>query len=161
MSLFGKYNRVIDELMHGLWSLFITLIAASLGLSMDKSVIIFFAGWLIDLDHLFNPFIAKKILKIKDFKGTITSSDQGYTIKVLHGFDIALIISLLAFWLQKDLMFSVGLFSVLSFHELWDFMVYPHNWQELFFVTRIAKKFHPGIRKKAVSIVFDNDSLKY
>lgn len=161
MGLFGRYNGITDELIHGLLSLAAAGCGHIYGLDFTLAMIVFFSGWIIDLDHLLNTFIAKKIFKIKGYKGTIFSCSHGYTFKILHGMDLALIIGTLVAWWRQDLVFGTALFMAMSLHEIWDFIVYPHRWTELFLVTRWAVKFKPGIRRKGVGLIFDNNTLKY
>lgn len=159
-SLFGKYNILVDESGHILFSLMISLIGLFLGLDIEQFIICFLAGILIDLDHLLN-FVIAKFLKVKNYKKDILYGSGGYTFKILHGFDLALLFSFIIYFIFQDLLFSSFLFFSLSLHELWDFLVYPHSWRELFFITRASCRFRPGMRKKFIGKIFDLDTLKY
>lgn len=159
-SLFGKFNPFIDESVHVMFALIVSIIGVVSGLSMSSAIIILFSGLMIDIDHLFNREVAK-IARIKDYKGTTSYHQGGYVIKILHGLDISLLIALIVFISGGSLIFSVFLFLTLSAHHLWDFVIYPHSWKELFLILRIINKFQPGKRKKFTGIIFDNNTLKY
>jgi len=155
-SVFGKFNPFIDETGHILLTLIIILIL-SREISFYEKLALFVIGIAIDLDHLLNPIIAK----LFGTKATITPSKEqlGVTVKVLHGIDVALLISLFYFYFENNIYMSIGIFTVLVLHELWDYFVYDYTYKELFLITRMGLKFKPGTRKKHVGIIFDQDSL--
>ena len=158
-SVFGRFNTLIDEGVHVLLSFAISAAAVLLGLDMWLAVICFLSAILIDIDHFFNPGIAKA-LGIKGFNG-IKYGSGGYTIKIFHGFDVALAVSAACYLSIGDMLFSACLFACLCTHEIWDFLVYPHTWKELFLTSRISCRFKPGKRKFLTGLFFDISSLKY
>jgi len=160
-KILGKYSLYKDELVHVLLSLPIVTVGYMLNLSFVQAVICFLAGFMIDADHFFNNFIVKKVIKVKEYKGTVVRGADGYTPKVFHGIDAAAVVGFYVHWSEQNWVFATCIFSVLVFHELWDFLVYPHHHSELFLVSRAVKKFRPGIRKRLVGVFFDNNTLKY
>lgn len=160
-SLFGPFNLFVDELVHGLLSLILVFIGYYFGLDLNECLILFLTGYLIDIDHLLNPLILKYILKVKDQNMGIIHGSNGYSIRILHGLDTAFVISLIVYFLNNNLAFSIFLFLILTAHELWDFAVYHFNWKELFFITRANKNFIPGSRKYFVGKIFDEETLKF
>jgi hypothetical protein len=159
-SLFGKFNSFIDEGVHIFLSLLVAIIGYSFGLSLYYSLVIFLAGsFLIDLDHFFNAFICRNILKIPDYKGGIRHGDKGYAPKIFHGFDVVFLISVVC--IQIDLLFGMFLFVSLSLHLLWDFAVYPNRASSLFFASRAFNKFRVGPRNYFIGKIFDLDTLHW
>lgn len=160
LALFGGYNSFIDEGIH----LFLSGCVASMGyisgLDIKLSLITFLAGALLDIDHIFSKPIAK-LIKAESYKGNIFHGSNGYTIKILHGFDLALIFGVAGFYITSSSIFGACLFLSLSLHEFWDFIVYPHTWWELLLITRASKNFKPGLRKNLIGIIFNNNSLKF
>ncbi len=159
-SLFGKFNPVIDEAGHAILTILITLVSYFSGLSLEHTAIAFILGFAIDIDHFFNTFICKRILKVKNYKGTHFRCDQGYTPKILHGIDIALVVGILL-TIYTDTLFGLTVFLVLSFHEIWDFIVYSHKANELLFITRMYHRFKPGKRNYLRGLIFDEDTLMW
>lgn len=159
-SLFGQYNPLIDEGIHVALSALIAYIGYLFGLTFLESLFVFIAGLLIDIDHLLSSRIAR-LIKLKKYRGTVTSGSDGYTIKIFHGIDVAAIIGLLLYITTKDPMFGFYMFFSLSMHEIWDFIVYPHKANEILLATRMAHGFKPGIRKYFTGIIFDNKTLKF
>jgi hypothetical protein len=157
-SIIGKYNIIIDEIGH----IFISVITIFIlniifSFTFGQILVLFIASIFIDLDHLFNPIIGR----IFGLKATIIPSklQNGVTIKILHGIDIFLVFSIIIIYVYGDFGFAIGMFVVLTFHELWDYLVYDHTSKELFLITRAMAKFNPGQRKSMLNIVFDQDSL--
>ncbi len=159
-GLFGKYNVLIDEGIHVLLSTAVSATGYFLGLNLSFSILCFALGILIDVDHFLNSFLAKK-LHINSYKTGFSYGSNGYTIKLLHGFDIALILSILAYMINGNILLAISIFTNLSVHEFWDFIVYPFTWKELFLVTRARSVFKPGIRKYFKGIFFNLSRLKY
>lgn len=159
-SIFGKFNLIIDELIHLLLSSIISLIGFIMGLSIFETVICFILAILIDIDHIFNPIIAK-CTGIKAYGNKIVYGFDGYVIKIFHGFDISLIICIAAYFFYGNLLFSMILYLNLCLHEFWDFSVYKHSWKELFLLTRIINRFKPGERDTYVGYFFEIDTLNY
>jgi len=159
-SLFGKFSPFKDESVHVILALLVSLIGVISGLDMSSALIILFAGLLIDLDHIFNPYLAM-LIGVKNYNGGIAYHADGYSFKILHGYDISFIIGLIVWLSGASLLFSIFLFLVLSIHQLWDTMVYPYSWKEAFLITRILSGFCPGERKKYRGIFFDIKTLKY
>lgn len=159
-SFFGKFNSILDESVHVFLSFLVAGIGYYIGLSAYYSLVIFLAGsFLVDIDHLFNTFICRDILKIQDYKGSIKHGDKGYAPNIFHGIDVAILISALC--LQIDLLFGIFLFINLSLHLLWDFMVYPNRAYFLFFTSRAFNKFKVGPRDYFVGKIFDLDTLHW
>ena len=152
--MFGKYSVIIDELIHFAIAGTITTITTLLGDLLPIQALLLFlsASILIDLDHLLNPLIAK----ILNITCNIIPSrkNNGYTIKILHGIDIALLLGLVLYFISHNLSFSIGLSLGLITHEVYDFLVYPFTWKELFLITRAMCKFKPGERKRCKNLIF-------
>ena len=158
-TLFGKYNLFIDESVHIIASLLVYVASIILGLDIFLAAVCFFSGIVIDMDHFLNEIIAK-LIGIKGYRG-IMHGTGGYTIKILHGFDVALAIAVASYLASNNMIFALCLFANLCLHEMWDFLVYPHTWKELLFITRAASGFKPGRRGSFKGIFFDISSLKY
>ncbi|QQR82178.1 hypothetical protein IPJ70_02735 [Candidatus Campbellbacteria bacterium] len=158
-SLFGPYNPYIDLVGHlTTTALLLSPIISKLNLTeIFLCVVITYA---VDVDHLLNTFICKRILKVPGYNGTITRADKGYTPKILHGIDVALLVGILVALYSTN---TVGLALALTLigHTLWDFIVYPHNASEMFLVTRVWKRFKPGERTYLTGLIFDTKTLKY
>ncbi|MBN2367636.1 hypothetical protein JXC34_01355 [Candidatus Woesearchaeota archaeon] len=159
-SIFGRYNSLVDELIHVSLSFIISIIGYSVGLSLKFSILCFFSGILLDIDHVFNGVIAR-MLGLKSYKKSLIYSSDGHTIKIMHGFDVALVISSVLFYFFQNFLFSFFIFLSLCIHELWDFLVYPYTWKELFLLTRALTKFNPGIRKSFKGMFFERKTLNY
>lgn len=159
--LLGKYSQMKDEAVHILISLIVSGIGyVFYGYGFVFFAICFFAGIAIDADHLLNSIIAKK-LRLPSYVDTVRYGTNGYTIKIFHGFDAAFLVATAVFFLTRDFNFAFFLGINLCAHELWDFIVYPHSWRELFLATRWRTHFRPGIRKKAKNLIFDSATLKF
>jgi hypothetical protein len=159
-SLFGEYNAFIDVFVHVLLSLIVSLLLFYFTQDLALSFLCFLLGIFLDLDHLLNPTIAK-LIKLKGHESNIAYQKDGYVSKILHGFDAALLLSLISLFLTDNYFFFIALFLNFCLHEIWDFLVYPHSWKELFLITRIVTRFRPGERKKFIGKFFDLKTLKY
>lgn len=160
-KILGKYSLIKDESIHVLLSLPVIALGCLMNLSLAQAAVCFAAGFMVDADHFFNNLIVKKVVKVKEYRGTMSRGADGYTPKIFHGIDMA---AAAGFYVQhsaENWIFATCLFLVLVLHELWDFWVYPHHYSELFLVSRAVKRFKPGIRNKLVGVFFDNDTLKY
>ncbi|HRY63701.1 MAG TPA: hypothetical protein P5267_03830 [Patescibacteria group bacterium] len=157
----GKYSLIKDELVHIFLSLPVIGIGYILNLSLVQLVVCFLAGFFVDADHFFNSFIVKKVVRFREYKGTISRGSHGYTPKIFHGVDAAAAVGFYVHWSEQNWIFATCIFAVLVLHELWDFLVYPHHYSELFLISRAARKFKPGLREKFVGVFFDNETLKY
>ena len=158
--IFGEYNPFIDESVHIFLAFSVSLAGYLGGLDLEYALVCFLSGVFIDLDHLLNGFFAR-LFRIHSYEKDFKYGSHGYTIKLLHGFDMAFLISAIVFLISNDLVFSVTLFGALCFHELWDFLVYPFSWSELFLVTRAKSGFKPGKRKAFTGFFFRRSSLNY
>ena len=158
---FSTYHPLKDELMHVLLSALVAGTGLFLGLyRFELFSICFLIGILIDLDHLFNRSLGKA-LKLKNFQTGVAYGSNGYTIKILHGFDVALLTGLLLYNTTNLLGFSIFVTLTLVVHALWDFLVYPHSPRELLLITRMKCGFKPGMRTFLIGTVFKLSSLKY
>lgn len=153
---FGKYNPFYDDGVHVLASLAIACAGYLSGLGFNLSLCCLAAGYLLDIDHLLNPLLAK-MLGLDAYKDNFIFGSNGYTIKILHGFDVALFICTILTLYNPA--FSAFMFLELCIHEIWDFVVYPFTWKELFLITRIRSGFRPGKREAGVSIFFDKNTV--
>ncbi len=160
LNIFGKYNPIIDEAIYIVFSLIICLIGLAFGLNLKLIFICFFAGILLDIDHFFNNILAK-LISVKHYRKSICYGSYGYTFKIFHGVDMSILFSFLAFLFTSNILFTVLIFLNLCLHEVWDFLIYPHSWKELFLVTRILTKFNPGTRNVLKGVFFDIKTLKY
>jgi len=158
--LFGKYNIFVDEIIQILLSGLVSSIGLFFGMSWKLVVICFLLGVFVDIDHLFNGIIAK-LFRIKDYEFDLHFWSKGHTIKIFHGFDMSLLFAFISYMITSNIIFSVLVFVNLGIHELWDFLVYPHSWKELFLFARIKNKFTPGTRKWGVGLIFKKKGLKY
>ena len=86
---------------------------------------------------------------------------KGITIKIFHGFDIAIVWGGIVYLITNDLTFSIIITINLCVHEFWDFLVYPHKATELLLITRAIKQFKPGKRNYWIGSVFNKRSLEY
>ena len=160
-SLFGPYNFYIDEFIHFALSLIVGFIFYSHGLGLYDSLFVILSGTaLIDVDHVFNSFICKRILKIPNYNGTLKSGDLGYSPHIFHGIDMALLFGALG-WLLAGQLFGLALCIALIVHIAWDFLVYPNSILWLFLTTRLLKRFNVGKRSYLVGKIFDVDSLRW
>lgn len=172
--IFGKYNPVVDEIIHLLaFPLLALMLCLNKIMIRDFVFSLVFAIVIIDLDHFLNPLIVK-ILKIDKLPGKnrleyvttmIKGEDpfvvNGYNIQIFHGLDVFLFLSFIIFLVTKNIYLTVSLFCVLALHLFWDFLVYPHSWKGLFLVIRIKRKFKLGERKAISGLIFEKDSLLY
>ena len=158
---FGDYSHIKDECAHIVIALIVSLIGYVLH-AYDFAFFLacFLAAVALDIDHIFNSSLAG-ILKLAGYAGSVSFGSNGYTIKILHGFDIAFLLSLAAFFLTSQFYFALFMWINLCAHELWDFIVYPHSWRELFLATRWQMNFRPGFRRKATGLIFNLSSLRY
>lgn len=159
--LFGTYSQVKDEAVH----IALALVVAGVGYAVHAYGFVLFvicvlAGIMIDADHILNSVIAK-MMRLPAYTRMLTYGENGYTIKILHGFDVAFLLAGVAFVFTRNFNFAFFLAVNLCVHELWDFIVYPHSWRELLFITRLRARFRPGIRGKATGFIFDTASLKF
>lgn len=152
MSLFPRFNYFLDESGHFLLSATVFLIAQIAGLGMIQSLICFLAGFLIDIDHIFNVPIAK-LLKLKYLPHLWKGSNK-YVIKIFHGIDIGIIFGMINYALFQNSLFAI-LFTVSLFlHYLWDFVVYNTSWTSLFLSTRVINKFYVPNRTRFTNLIF-------
>lgn len=160
ISLFGPYRQTVDWILHVFWSFVVTIIGYKLGLSFDDAVIVFASALLLDLDHLLNPPIARW-LNIDSHFDSWKFGSNGYTIKILHGFDVSALIGWIAAELTDRPLFGIMMGVNLAVHEIWDFLVCPHGIRELLLVTRMRNKFKPGYRTWFVGHIFDLHSVRH
>lgn len=156
--MFGDFNHFIDELGHVIFALPFTLtLYIADKVSLQHAAIIFLAAIVIDIDHILNPIIGK----LFKFKGTIRPSKkhEGAAVKLFHGFDLFALYSYFTFQHTQNPYLSLGIFANLVMHHIWDFLTYDHSWKELFFITRVKKKFVPGRRKRLTGLVFNSESI--
>ena len=159
--LFVAYSLVKDEAMH----VALSLIVAGVGYALNAYgfaffVVCFLAGITIDVDHLLNSAIAKR-MRLPIDASMVRYGSNGYTIKILHGFDVAFIAAGVVFLITRNFHFAFFLGMNLCIHELWNFIVYPHSWRELFLTTRWRARFRPGMREKATGFIFALSTLKF
>lgn len=158
-SLFGPFNPFLDEMGHLIISIVIVLPFMSL-LTPLQSIICILCGLAIDIDHLFNNFICKKILKIEGYKGTLVRGDKGYSPHLFHGIDVVLLVGVLVS-VYVSVHFGIVLTLVLLGHLAWDFIIYPNKLSWLLLITRASKRFRVGERNYLRGLIFDEDTLMY
>ena len=154
MSLFRGFNPYLDEAGHFFLSATVALLAHFLGTSMPQSLIIFAAGILIDIDHIFNTPIAKS-LKL-NFIPHLWKGSNNYVIKIFHGIDIALILMILLIFSGQEVLFSFFIALSLIMHLLWDFLTYNAGWSSLLLITRLHNKFYVPDRTTGTYIIFSS-----
>lgn len=155
----GKFSSFKDELGHIVLTLLLLVPFYGM-LSIQELSICFICGLAIDIDHIFNTFICKQVMKIPNYNGTLTRGDRGFSPHVFHGLDVALVVGILTS-IYVSLEFGSALLVVLIGHLLWDFIIYPVKFSWLFLVARASKKFQVGERDYLIGVIFDTDSLKY
>ncbi len=161
MSIFGRYRWWLDESIQILLSISVAGFGYLFGLSLNLAIICLVCGVILDIDHIFNLFFIKKVIGVNDYRGGVQFGGGGYTVKILHGIDVAFLLGLVTVLSYHNFVFSVTLSLALITHELWDFVVYPHRWTELFLITRAYNRFRPGERTRGLGVFFDKGSLKY
>ena len=95
---FGDYSQVKDEAVHIALSLVVSGTGYIFyGYSFMLFIICFLAGILIDADHLLNSKIAER-MRLPSYATTIRYGSNGYTIKILHGFDASFLMAVVVFF---------------------------------------------------------------
>jgi len=134
---------ITDELIHFILSILVGVIITWLYGNFWAILVALISGFFIDSDHLIDYFIYTKMQRfdLAEFRSAKYFGQMGKVYVFAHGFEYAIILAVLGFFLPhlSWLFYSLALSNFL--HLLYDTIANKPIWPTYFLTFRIAKNF--------------------